>query len=340
MDADERRRNGYGSHDSSPDDRPSTPNGSPIPAFLLRLMEDYARQLREAQERYCPDESLHARPTSTLDRPSHSSSATSSNMTDASPRMFSTYAGSTASSAASSVASSSLHLSTFSLPRAALDDHPHHPPASVSKTASGGSSTPVYTHAQRLEHVYSLPKEMALQEPLLPPHNFAMVSSFVYRSSFPVRKNFPFLRTLGLKSVLTLILEDYPEPNLEFLDAEGIKFFQFGIPGNKEPFVQIPDERIVSALSVIFDVRNHPILIHCNKGKHRTGCLVGCLRKAQQWSHAAIFDEYRRYSAPKSRSIDQQYIEAFDGLPEVWAGVDLRYLPPWLSPSPSEQHGM
>lgn len=202
MDADERRRNGYGSHDSSPDDRPSTPNGSPIPAFLLRLMEDYARQLREAQERYCPDESLHARPTSTLDRPSHSSSATSSNMTDASPRMFSTYAGSTASSAASSVASSSLHLSTFSLPRAALDDHPHHPPASVSKTASGGSSTPVYTHAQRLEHVYSLPKEMALQEPLLPPHNFAMVSSFVYRSSFPVRKNFPFLRTLGLKSVL------------------------------------------------------------------------------------------------------------------------------------------
>lgn len=97
----------------------------------------------------------------------------------------------------------------------------------------------------------------------------------------------------------------------------------------------VPDERIVSALSVIFDVRNHPILIHCNKGKvrpflqrvrvwasadgpcpaqHRTGCLVGCLRKAQQWSHAAIFDEYRRYSAPKSRSIDQQYIEAFDGV--------------------------
>jgi hypothetical protein len=97
----------------------------------------------------------------------------------------------------------------------------------------------------------------------------------------------------------------------------------------------VPDEKIVAALSVIFDVRNHPILIHCNKGKvrlvcsgkrsyeahadswsrqHRTGCLVGCLRKAQQWSTAAIFDEYRRYSFPKSRSIDQQYIEAFDGV--------------------------
>ncbi|KAM0751613.1 protein-tyrosine phosphatase [Meredithblackwellia eburnea MCA 4105] len=179
-----------------------------------------------------------------------------------------------------------------------------------------------------------------MEEALLPPQNFAMVSSFVYRSSFPARKNFPFLRSLGLKSVLTLILEEYPEPNLDFLKAEGVQFFQFGIPGNKEPFVQIPDEKIVAALAVIFDVRNHPILIHCNKGKHRTGCLVGCLRKAQQWSHAAIFDEYRRYSFPKSRSIDQQYIEAFDEVGVVWANADERYLPSWLSPSPSNQHGM
>lgn len=89
----------------------------------------------------------------------------------------------------------------------------------------------------------------------------------------------------------------------------------------------------MAALAVILDVRNHPMLVHCNKGKvrsflssqcpaahrpfiaqHRTGCLVGCLRKVQQWSLTAIFDEYRRYSFPKSRSMDQQYIEAFDGV--------------------------
>lgn len=34
----------------------------------------------------------------------------------------------------------------------------------------------------------------------------------------------------------------------------------------------VPDEKIVAALSVIFDVRNHPILIHCNKGKVRLVC--------------------------------------------------------------------
>jgi len=30
-----------------------------------------------------------------------------------------------------------------------------------------------------------------------------------------------------------LILEEYPEQNMRFLNDEGIKFFQFGIPGNK-----------------------------------------------------------------------------------------------------------
>lgn len=73
---------------------------------------------------------------------------------------------------------------------------------------------------------------------LIPPDNFAMVNSWVYRSSFPKKKHFPFLKTLGLRSVLTLILEDYPEQNIQFLDENGIRFFQYGIPGNKEPFVQ------------------------------------------------------------------------------------------------------
>ena len=51
--------------------------------------------------------------------------------------------------------------------------------------------------------------------------------------------------------------------------------------------------------------------IHCNKGKHRTGCLVGCLRKVQHWALSSIFDEYIRHSSPKQRQMDQQFIELF-----------------------------
>lgn len=82
--------------------------------------------------------------------------------------------------------------------------------------------------------------------------------------------------------------EKYPEENSRFLEAEGIRFFQFSIPGNKEPFVHsasssvfssqrllsdlvhsVPEDKVRAALACVLDVRNHPLLIHCNKGKVR-----------------------------------------------------------------------
>jgi hypothetical protein len=64
-----------------------------------------------------------------------------------------------------------------------------------------------------------------------------------------------------------LVQEPYPSENLAFLESAGIQFFQFPIPGNKEPFVVIPDVAIIGALETILDKRNHPILVHCNAGK-------------------------------------------------------------------------
>ncbi|KAL7273478.1 tyrosine-protein phosphatase siw14 [Rhizina undulata] len=155
---------------------------------------------------------------------------------------------------------------------------------------------------------------MSLNEGYSPPANFALVGcgGLVYRSSFPKIENFGYLKKLGLKSILTLVPEQYPMENKIFMEQNGITHFQIGMPGNKEPFVNIPDEKISAALNVILDRRNHPILIHCNKGKHRTGCVVGCLRKIQAWSLAVIFDEYRRYADPKSRALDQLKIEMYD----------------------------
>jgi tyrosine-protein phosphatase SIW14 len=36
----------------------------------------------------------------------------------------------------------------------------------------------------------------------VPPENFALVCSGVYRSGFPLKKNFKFMETLRLKTVL------------------------------------------------------------------------------------------------------------------------------------------
>ncbi|XP_075671352.1 inositol diphosphatase DSP1-like isoform X2 [Castanea sativa] len=145
-----------------------------------------------------------------------------------------------------------------------------------------------------------------------PPLNFAMVDNGIFRSGFPDSANFSFLQTLGLRSIICLCPEPYPEANMEFLKSNGIKLFQFGIEGYKEPFVNIPQDTIREALKVVLDVRNHPVLIHCKRGKHRTGCLVGCFRKLQRWCLTSVFDEYQRFAAAKARVSDQRFMELFD----------------------------
>uniref|UniRef100_A0A7C8ZEA3 Protein-tyrosine-phosphatase n=1 Tax=Opuntia streptacantha TaxID=393608 RepID=A0A7C8ZEA3_OPUST len=101
----------------------------------------------------------------------------------------------------------------------------------------------------------------------IPPFNFAMVDNGVFRSGFPDVANFSFLQSLGLRSIICLCPEPYPEANMQFLKSNGIKLYQFGIEGYKEPFVNIPDDMIREALKVVLDVKNHPVLIHCNRGK-------------------------------------------------------------------------
>lgn len=152
----------------------------------------------------------------------------------------------------------------------------------------------------------------ATREPLCPPENFAPVINHIYRSSFPQPQNFAFLRTLKLRLVLCLIPEDYPNVQRDFLAAENIQLFQLGMLGNKEPFVNIAADLITQAAKIVLDPENQPILIHCNRGKHRTGCLVGIIRRLQQWSLTIILDEYRKFASPKERPMDQQFIELYD----------------------------
>ncbi|KAJ8436690.1 hypothetical protein Cgig2_025520 [Carnegiea gigantea] len=121
----------------------------------------------------------------------------------------------------------------------------------------------------------------------IPPFNFAMVDNGVFRSGFPDVANFSFLRSLGLRSIIYLCPEPYPEANMEFLKSNGIKLFQFGIEGYKssdaenrereggteqveklesltvEPFVNIPDDMIREALKVLLGKTSsfyHPLV--------------------------------------------------------------------------------
>ncbi|KAF9364514.1 hypothetical protein BGX34_001285 [Mortierella sp. NVP85] len=160
---------------------------------------------------------------------------------------------------------------------------------------------------------------------LVPPLNFAMVAPGVYRSGHPNKNNFPFMRKLGLKVIVQMSEEPYAPDLEEFLQRENIRRIHYKIEGNKEPFIEIDEEVISSALVNILDSRNHPLLIHCAKGKHRIGCLIGCLRKIQNWSMTSIFDEYRRFAGSKVLA-DQEFIEIFSAK----VPYSLEHKPVWL----------
>ncbi|XP_063931631.1 uncharacterized protein LOC135143654 [Zophobas morio] len=144
----------------------------------------------------------------------------------------------------------------------------------------------------------------------VPPLNFAMVEPGIYRSGYPGKKNFPFLKQLNIKTIICLDPVQYR--NEDYLIAENVKLFQYPVNKNKEPLTLIPQYLLADALSRMLDKANYPILVHCNKGKYRVGCAVGCLRKLQNLSKTFIFAEYQKFSGAKARVLDQQYIELFD----------------------------
>ncbi|KAL9636950.1 MAG: hypothetical protein Q9204_002060 [Flavoplaca sp. TL-2023a] len=142
--------------------------------------------------------------------------------------------------------------------------------------------------------------------------NFGEVAPGIYRSSFPMNGNFEHLRSLGLKTILTLVPQEYPAENVLFMKENGINHFQIPIPAHKNESVTIPLQNVANALDILHDTEKHPVLVHCNKGKHRTGCIIATYRLLSHWSPAATITEYRKYAGSKARPLDESFIYSFD----------------------------
>ncbi|KAJ2906972.1 hypothetical protein MKZ38_009835 [Zalerion maritima] len=142
------------------------------------------------------------------------------------------------------------------------------------------------------------------------PFNFGTVIPGVYRSSYPQEHDYRFIKSLGLRSIVTLVHKEMPPTFKPFLDSEGIMHHVFNMKGTKKE--SIPLDVMRGILSVVLDSRHHPLLIHCNHGKHRTGCVVGIVRKLSGWHLNSIHNEYKTYAEPKARETDLDYIANFN----------------------------
>lgn len=147
-----------------------------------------------------------------------------------------------------------------------------------------------------------------------PPKNFGAVMDYtIFRSGFPEEdKEIEFMADLGLTSILTLVTKkESSETYNAFVKGLGIKRKIMAVEPNKEE-VRTDDDTLSEAILFIMNPRNHPVYVHCNQGRHRTGCVVACLRKIQQKPMDEILDEYDTYAHPKPRKGDLELIRKFD----------------------------
>ena len=108
----------------------------------------------------------------------------------------------------------------------------------------------------------------------------------------------------------TLVKKDDRDQELEsFLSAQGIHQVVFNMKGTKKEAIPLPTMKDI--LSIVLDKDNYPLMLHCNHGKHRTGCVVAVVRKVSGWETSNVLDEYKTYAEPKARECDLDYIRAF-----------------------------
>ncbi|SZF05767.1 unnamed protein product [Blumeria hordei] len=142
------------------------------------------------------------------------------------------------------------------------------------------------------------------------PINFGAVAPGIFRSSLPLAENFEFLRSLGLKTILSLVHKDFTPEFHQFVQTNDINHKVIDMIGTKK--LKISELMMKSILHIVMNKANHPILIHCNHGRHRTGCAVAAFRHTTGWGLSKILQEYSEFATPKIRDCDVQYISNFD----------------------------
>jgi len=149
---------------------------------------------------------------------------------------------------------------------------------------------------EELEHEHytkANPHTITISNPpslrIVPPLNFCPVERQLYRSGQPSKINFEFLKELHLKTIVWLASEDPIDEFLEFVQQEQINLYFAGINpdgGDNNPWDGLTENSIIQALNIIVNKDNYPLLVCCGMGRHRTGTVIGCLRRLQGWNLA------------------------------------------------------
>lgn len=125
----------------------------------------------------------------------------------------------------------------------------------------------------------------------------------------------------------TLVKKDDADHELEsFMSANGIRQVVFNMKGTKKEAILMTT--MASILRLVLDRQHYPLLVHCNHGRHRTGCVVAVARKLSGWDLDDALGEYRSYAMPKVRECDVDFISSFHPSSLQPTVLDPRYFNP------------
>jgi uncharacterized protein (TIGR01244 family) len=132
-----------------------------------------------------------------------------------------------------------------------------------------------------------------LKDPFVEIPQFHKVNENLYRGGQPTEEGFKKIKSLGIKTVISLRGEN-EELHQEkvLINALGMNFFHIPLSVYRRP----TDTEVLQFLEIILTKENQPVFIHCESGRDRTGALIALYRVVVDgWSIKTAYTEAKKY---------------------------------------------
>ena len=139
--------------------------------------------------------------------------------------------------------------------------------------------------------------------------NFDRVNDHIYRSGEPSTVGLQELGALGIKRVIDLREKSGATAfEKETLEKLGIKYTNVPFAGFSAP----TDQQVQSVLKLLTTNDPSPILVHCRRGKDRTGTVIACYRiQHDGWDNRRALAEAKEHGMSRLERSMQAYILHF-----------------------------
>ena len=114
-----------------------------------------------------------------------------------------------------------------------------------------------------------------LKDPFVDIPNFYQVDHAVYRGGQPNQDGLKKIKSLGIKTVISLRGEnEESSQERELVKALGMNFYNLPMSVYKRP----EDDQVIAFLEIVLNRDNQPVFVHCTSGRDRTGAIIAMYR--------------------------------------------------------------